>query len=262
MADVRSVHLSVGGRRVELRSFHPSNDTGERYVVWVHGGGWKEGTLDGNERLMRVLANSSECVVVGVEYSKVPECRFPTQIDELYEACRHIDGSLFPDRQTRSIAGYSAGANLVLAVMAKYDSLFPKNYFAGAGLICGVYGVDFETPSYRRYADAPFGRSRTSMIEILDDYAPGAIERQDPLVFPIDANPCACRDFLIVSAEHDLLRDDSAELARRLSSQGVDATHHQVPGVTHIFIQRSMRVQKAQSAIERVGTYLSGRSSG
>lgn len=258
VAEVKSEILMAGGRPVELRSFFPTDDAADRVIVWVHGGGWKEGSLDGYERLMRILANSANCAVVGVGYTKAPEAQFPSQLNELYAAFQYVSNVLFPGRTHRSVAGYSAGANLLLSTLSAYDNELGVGYFQRACLACGVYDCDSGTPSYNEYDNTALGSSRTRMLDILETYAPGAVARGDPLVFPVDSHQNACDRFLIVYAEHDLLRDDSIKLAKSLRAQGKDVTTRKVPGVAHIFLQRSMRVPIAFQTIVDMGKYLSG----
>lgn len=44
-------------------------------------------------------------------------------------------------------------------------------------------------------------------------------------------------DTLIVTAEHDALRDEGDAYAHRLAQAGVRVTHRQEPGLVHGFIQ-------------------------
>lgn len=254
---VESEALTVADRQVELRTFFPVGDTGDRYIVWVHGGGWKEGSLDGYERLMRILANASKCAVVGIGYTKAPEAQFPSQLHEVYAAFQYISSEIFPGRKHRSVAGYSAGANLILATLSAYSGELAPGYFECACLACGVYDCDFDTASYAAYDNAVLGSSKARMLDILETYAPGAVARCDPLVFPVNSRQNACERFLIVYAEHDLLRDDSLKLAGSLKTQGKEVTTRKILGVTHIFLQRSMRLPIAHQTIVDMGKYLS-----
>ncbi len=255
MESIHSVMLPIGDNRIELRTFTPANDAGDRYVVWVHGGGWREGSLDGYERLMRVLAESAACPVVGVGYTMAPMAQFPRQIGELLAAYEFVAKQLLPQRTLRYVAGYSAGANLIMSSLTYYQERLGKDYFARAALACGVYDCEFTTASYQNY-EGYFGSSSTRMTQLLELYAPGAIARQDPVVFSVNSRQNVCRNFLILTAEHDLLKDESGRLVASLSSQGHNAAHLEIPGVTHIFIQRSRAMVAARQAIQKLGRYL------
>jgi len=258
VALVKSNTIIVAGRPVELRTYFPIDDTEGQVIVWVHGGGWKEGSLDGYDRLMRILANAARCPVVGIGYTKAPKAQFPSQLGELRSAFLYIAEVLFPARTHRGIAGYSAGANLTLAALSACSDELGRGYFERACLACGVYGYDFDTPSYRQYDDGVFGSSKARIRDLIETYAPGAVDRRDPLVFPVHTRQDVCSDFLVVSAEHDLLRDDSHKLAGCLRTQGNRVSRLEVPGVTHIFLQRSMRLPIANRVIEDMALYLTG----
>lgn len=252
--DIDSVVLSFDRRSVELRTYIPDIDLSDRYIIWVHGGGWNEGSLDIYDRLMRVLANAANCPVVGVGYTKAPFARYPVQIEELVAAYKHIDRTIFPMRPKRNIAGFSAGANLIMSSFVKHRDLLGEDFFNKASLVCGVYDCNFSSPSYNRY-DGFFGNSKDRLFKILEDYAPGAIAQRDPIVFPIEGDQKVCQKFLIVSAEHDMLRNDSYILAKNLKDRGSETIYRCIPDVTHIFLQRSMSVEVAHLSIVEMGEY-------
>ncbi len=254
---VRSETIRVAGRPVELRTYQPGDDTGDGYVIWVHGGGWNEGSLDIYDRLMRVLANASACPVTGIGYTRVPKARYPAQIGELVHACRHIAERIFPERRHRFIGGYSAGANLILSSMLVHEDTLGAGYFSGACLACGVFDYDLSSHSHLLY-DGYFDSSATRLNGIIEDYAPGAIARRDPIVFPVNGSPALCDRFLVIAAEHDMLRDDSMRLAAHLKKIGKDVTTRCVPSVSHIFLQRSMGVEAGQRTIVETGAYFAG----
>lgn len=259
--EVQSIALRVDTRPVELRTYHPDKDAGQAYLIWVHGGGWNEGSLDLYDRLMRILANAAMCPVIGVGYTKVPMARYPTQVEELRHACQYVDKALFPLRRHRFISGYSAGANLILSSMVVHEDTLGPDYFGSACLVCGVFDGDFSSSSHIRY-DGYFGNSRTRLNKIIENYAPGAIARRDTNVFPVNCSPSTCERFLVISAEHDMLRNDSQKLAANLNMQGKDATYQCVPDMSHIFPQRSMGVRAAHRILVEIGAYFAGQSVG
>ena len=253
---VESQSLLVDDRAIEIRTYYPGADSGDRFILWVHGGGWIEGCLDGYDRLMRVLANCAKCAVVGVGYTKAPKAQFPAQLEELYAAIDHVDQHIFPQRNKRGIAGYSAGANLILSAFCKYNDEIGPRHFQRASFVCGVFDHNFRSQSYTNY-DGAFGQSGVRMRRLLDAYAPGAVSRKDRVVFPIRTHHSVCNEFQILCAEHDALRDDSINLANSLRSQGKNVEFVQFERVSHIFIQRSMGVAAARRAIEKIGDYQS-----
>lgn len=255
VAKVQKHDVSVGSRTIELRTYTPENDLGDRYIVWVHGGGWNEGSLDIYDRLMRILAISAKSPVVGVGYTKAPHAQFPHQLTELLTAFKFAEAGLFPARPEKCIAGYSAGANLIMSTLKAYAENLGRGYFSRACLACGVFDHDLRSSTHIQY-DGYFGNSIERLETIIENYAPGALARLDPNIFTANCSPLACQNYLIISAEHDMLRDDSEKLARTLHAGQNEVVYRCVPDVTHIFLQRSSAIKKAHETIVEMGRYL------
>ncbi len=51
-------------------------------IVWLHGGGWVMGDLDGFDHVCRALANASGQVVVSIGYRLAPEHPFPAPVED------------------------------------------------------------------------------------------------------------------------------------------------------------------------------------
>lgn len=247
-------YIRCDAKEVELRTYIPAADSGSSFIVWIHGGGWQSGSLDGYDRLTRLLSNSAKCPVVAIGYTKAPEAVYPMQLRELYDGILYASEVLFPTRVRRGIAGYSAGANLVLSTLCSYQIDLGQGFFSKASLVSGVYDCDFNTPSYNKY-DGMFDRSKNYMRNLLEVYAPGSILHKDQAVYPVAVDQNTCEDFQIIYAEHDLLRDDSVKLSKNLRRQGKAVSEKQVRNVTHIFLQRSMRVHAAEQTILSMGDY-------
>jgi acetyl esterase len=52
-------------------------DAGDVALVYVHGGGWYLGDLDGWEPVARVIAQATGCRVLEIEHRQAPEHPFP-----------------------------------------------------------------------------------------------------------------------------------------------------------------------------------------
>jgi acetyl esterase/lipase len=67
-------------------------------------------------------------------------------------------------------------------------------------------------------------------------YVPDPAQRRDPLTSPLCAPDLSgLPPALVVTAEHDLLRDEGDRYADRLAAAGVPVRHHVAPGVDHAF---------------------------
>ena len=55
---------------------------GPAIVLYVHGGGFRLGSIDSHLKLMSDIACEARCRVLGFNYSLLPEAHFPTQLNE------------------------------------------------------------------------------------------------------------------------------------------------------------------------------------
>jgi acetyl esterase len=81
----------------------------------------------------------------------------------------------------------------------------------------------------------------------------GDCSPKDPRVSPIFADDLSgLPPALIISAEHDTLRDEAKAYADRLQASGVATRYICYPGMVHGFLQMGGLVSEAQSALEDI----------
>ena len=131
-----AVAVMRDGYEVPLRVFTPldfdfSLDRGLKVVedfrgtiLFFHGGGWANGSVDLYIDACSTLAVKLERRVVSVDYRRSPEHRFPQAPEDCYETARQLfAGELLADVDVDNIVlfGDSAGGNLaaVVSLMAR-----------------------------------------------------------------------------------------------------------------------------------------------
>jgi acetyl esterase len=62
------------------RAYRPRTLQPVGAVIWLHGGGWCIGDLDGFDRVCRSLCNAAAATVVSVDYRLAPEHRWPAAV--------------------------------------------------------------------------------------------------------------------------------------------------------------------------------------
>ena len=206
-------------------------------IVYYHGGGWVVGSIDESDTLGRKLAERTSCAVVLVDYRLAPEHRYPIAVDDSYAALEwaaahmnEIAGGEVP----LIVAGDSAGGNLsaVMAVRAR-DRNGPE--IAMQVLIYPVTDANFDRPSYLD-PENQLLLTRDSMIWFFDHYIPDPARRTEP-----DASPLYTEDLsglppaVVLTAEHDPLRDEGEEYAQRLEDAGVEVNLQRHKGQMHAF---------------------------
>lgn len=234
-----TVPAAVGD--VAVRIVRPLGATGPLPVVlYMHGGGWILGNAGTHDRLVRELAVGAEAAVVFVEYTRSPEAKYPTAIEQGYAAARWVvehGAARGLDAGRMAVAGDSVGGNMTaaLTLMAKDRG---DVTFVHQQLYYPVTDAGQDTPSYARFAEGPFLRAQ-AMAWFWDAYTTDPAERAQITASPQRATgeqlaglPPA---FLLVD-EADVLRDEGEAYAAHLRAAGVPVTTVRYDGIHHDFM--------------------------
>lgn len=225
-AVVRVENTRVGDRRI--RFYHPGSVPGKAIVLYLHGGGWTLGGLEGSARFCGDLAKDSGLDVATLDYRLAPEHRAPAALEDVLAAIR-----MLRERGYRRIylAGDSAGGNLAACAAWKERS-------AIAGVILYypvVLAKNDRSESWRKYGKG-FGLDGSLMEAFNESYAPGVLA-DDPAVSLLLAKEFSLYpETLIVAAECDVLHDQGKAFAELLKTNGIPVTHRTLPGTIHAFL--------------------------
>ena len=106
--------------KITCRVYTPTAHDGPfRCLVYIHGGGWVLGDLEGEDATCRVICVKMSCVVVSVDYRLAPEHPYPACIDDSWSAFEwtvNSGGTLKLDKSRIIVGGSSSGANLAAVV--------------------------------------------------------------------------------------------------------------------------------------------------
>jgi acetyl esterase len=205
--------------------------------VYLHGGGWVLGDLESYDTLGRQLADKSGAAVVLVEYRKAPEHRFPAAVEDAWTALRWAAanaGRLAGPGAPLFVGGDSAGGNLS-AVMALRAKERGGPAIARQFLIYPVTDADFSRGSYTDPENQTL-LTGEFMEWFWNHYVPDARHRTHPEASPLRAaDLTGLAPAFVVTAEHDVLRDEGEDYAERLRRAGNDVEFHRWPGQMHGF---------------------------
>jgi acetyl esterase len=237
-------------------------------IVYYHGGGWVIGGLADFDKLGRLLAHRTGCAVLLVDYRLAPEYRFPTAVDDAWAALRWADehraeltGAGRPQAEAPLIvAGDSAGGNLS-AIMALRARAAGGPPIALQVLVYPVTDCDLESTSYRDPANQLMV-SREAMAWFWDHYAPDPEARLHPDASPLrSANFAGLPPAAILTAEHDVLRDEGELYATRLVKAGVPVRHQRFAGQMHGFFTMVDALPGAAAGLDYVAAAIEERLS-
>ncbi|MPY92194.1 MAG: alpha/beta hydrolase fold domain-containing protein [Acidimicrobiia bacterium] len=223
MASSEDHQLPVAGSTIPVRVLVPPQGA-RGVIVYLHGGGWVIGSIDEYDTMARKLAERTSCAVVLVGYRLAPEHPYPTAVDDSYAAVEwaaaHLEEITGRSDAPLIVAGDSAGGNLA-AVMARRARDRNGPEVALQVLIYPVTDADVETPSYVD-PENQLLLTRDAMVWFWDHYAPDASRRTEPDASPLRAESLAgLPPAVVITAEHDVLRDEGEAYAHRLEEAGV-----------------------------------------
>lgn len=236
MHAVEDVAVPVAGGDILVRVLTPTEHP-RGVLVYYHGGGWVIGAVAEFDTLGRVLAERTGLTTLLVDYRLAPEHRYPTAVDDSWAALRWADthrSALAPSGGSLVICGDSAGGNLS-AVMALRAKAAGGPAIDLQVLAYPVTDADFDTPSYTDPANQLM-LSRDAMVWFWDHYAPDPADRTRPDAAPLHGDDLSgLPPAVVLTAEHDVLRDEGEAYARRLAWAGVPVAHRRFAGQMHGF---------------------------
>src|SRR3954449_6534598 len=143
-----------GGPALPARAYWPRALEPVGALVWLHGGGWCIGDLEGFDRVCCSLCNAAAATVVSVDYRLAPEHRYPAAVEDADLAVAWATGhgaqQLGFEPARVAIGGDSAGGNL-----AAVASLHAPGALRAQLLVYPVVDAGMDTMSYREHGDFP-----------------------------------------------------------------------------------------------------------
>jgi acetyl esterase len=234
-AAIEDHQVPVDGGEIWLRCYRPDGAGPFPVHVYLHGGGFWLGSIEGSDTACREICAASGALVVSVGYRLAPEHSFPVPAEDCYAAlCWVADHAtqLGGDAGTISVGGESAGGNLaaVVALMAR-DRRGPE--LALQMLSIAVTDLTGSQPSVEALG-AGYLLSRAGMRTMREHYLGDAVDPRHPYVSPLFAPDLAgLPPALVVTMEFDPHRDEAEAYARRLIEAGVLTVQRRFLGHVH-----------------------------
>jgi acetyl esterase len=234
------------------RAYRPRSLAPVGAVIWLHGGGWCVGDLDGFDRVCRSLCNAAAATVVSVDYRLAPEHRWPAAVEDAVLAVDWASGhgaeQLGFEPRRVAIGGDSAGGNLA-AIAARHR----PGALRAQLLVYPALDAAMDSDSYRELADFPMLTAEAVEFcwrTYLGDGAdPGA-----PDVSPLRAGDLrGLPPAYVAVAGFDVLRDEGVAYAEALEAAGVPVTLRRYDDMPHGFIRWGGVVDRTHELIGELG---------
>ena len=246
------------GGPIPVRLYSPDNNGPLPLVLFLHGGGFVFGSIDGYyDHVCRVVCAQANCRVISVAYRLAPEDKFPAATDDCYAALlwavSHA-AELGIDISKVFVAGGSAGANL-----ATVTALRARD--AGGPVLRGqvlFYPItQYHTPPTASSLACASGYylTRADVIWFWKQYLRDEADTRNPYAVPQQARSLAgMPPALVISAEYDPLRDEGEQYAGRMQDDGVAVTLSRYAGMVHGFL--AFPTDRARTALEESAQWI------
>jgi acetyl esterase len=231
-------------------------------VVYLHGGGWTVGSLESHDRMCRRLASSAGLAVLAIDYRLAPEHPWPASVDDAVAALRwaaSVPEDLGFEPPAVAVAGDSAGGTLAALACIRLRDETPEAAPSLQVLLYANTDLTGSQPSMREKATG-WGLEIETVRFFNSQWVPDQTRWGDPGVSPLHARDLSgLPSALVVSAEHDPLRDEAEAYARRMLEAGVEVELRREPGLTHGFMTLDEVSPACAAAADRVAGDLRAR---
>jgi monoterpene epsilon-lactone hydrolase len=248
--------VDLGG--VPARCAQPPGSAPERFLLYIHGGGFVVGGSHTHLDLTASLTSASDARSWSIDYRLAPEHPFPAAGDDVLAAYRALlERGVDPARLV--VAGDSAGATLALGLLIRLrDGGLP---LPAAGVLIAP-AADLRLPGQSWET-----RRRTDWItkELCQYWIAHYLQdrdARDPAASPIHADLRGLPPLLVQVGTAECLHDDVLELVDRLKSASVDVTLAEYAAMPHVWHLFRIFVPEAERAIAEIAAFVCARTQG
>jgi epsilon-lactone hydrolase len=234
-------------------SMVPGSDP-SRVLMFFHGGGYCSGSIQSHRRLVTEAGRAGRMHTLAVAYRLAPEHPFPAAYDDALTAWRFLRNRGIAAAHI-AIGGDSAGAGLTLALISRLRDAH-EELPACAWLISPWTELTMSGSTLVTKAAVDPLIHKEYLNELADAYLPNAIDRKDPRVSPLYADPRDFPPMLIQVGSDETLLDDATRLAARAGAANVAVTLEVWPHMIHAWPLWNAHLKDGRRALANAGAFM------
>ena len=229
-------------------------------LLYLHGGGYVSGSGAYYLSLAGRLSAAAQCAVILPDYRLSPEHPFPAGLEDCVRAFEWMAASgpcgQAPAKAT-FVCGDSAGGGLTLAtLLALRDQERPLP--AGGIALSPFADLSLAGESLRSEAKLDPIMDPKCLPDFVNRYL-GETDARNPLASPVFGDYNGIPPLLIQVGEHEIIRDDSVQVAARANADGADVTLEIWPGMFHVFQSHEPLLPEGRQAIANIADFIRAR---
>jgi acetyl esterase/lipase len=233
------------GRAIPCRILKPEPGVALKGVMMhIHMGGWAIGSEDGQDLVLKKIADNSSILVISIGYRLAPEDPFPAGPNDCFDAAEWLveNAKSTFGAEFAFMGGESAGGHLsVLTALhllrsAKYSSFKLK----GLLLHYGCYDLSCAPSVYNFKPSRALLIDPTTIKTHRADFCPGMStgDLKDPNVSPLYADLAGLQlpPALFTVGTYDALLDDTIFMGSKWMMAGAETAVKVYPGASHAYL--------------------------
>jgi monoterpene epsilon-lactone hydrolase len=234
-------------------SLAPGSDA-SRLLIFFHGGGYCSGSILSHRRMVTEAGRAARMRTLAIGYRLAPEHPYPAAHDDAMTAWRFVrQQGIAADGI--AVGGDSAGGNLTITLInrlrAAGEPLPACAWLISPWTDLTMSGTTLDTKD----AVDPIIH-KGYLGELADAYAPGSVDRKNPLISPLFADLSGFPPMLIQVGSAETLLSDATRFAAVAGSFDVDVTLEICPHMIHAWPLWNARLADGRQALVRAGEFI------
>ncbi|SFX06641.1 alpha/beta hydrolase [Marinospirillum alkaliphilum] len=249
--DIELMTLDINGRAAELLS--PKGSPTQRYMLYLHGGGFALGSLDTHRELAMAFARHADARVLAIDYRLAPDYPWPAGLEDALAACHWLlEQGVTPERL--AIGGDSAGGGLAVSLL---QSLRREGHRQPAACVLLSPWVDLScsSPSMDLNAATDPLLNRVQMRAFAELYA-GKQPLDSPAISPLFGDLQGLAPLHVQVSLQEVLRDDARRLVQGVQQQGGRAEIKETAWMPHVWQLLYRYLPQAASSVRQASRFI------
>ena len=228
--------------------------TKDRAILYLHGGGYIEGSITSHQGLAQRISKVSKTRVLILDYRLAPEHPFPAALEDSISAYEWLINSEGYNPKNLIIAGDSAGAGLTIATLVK---LRDQGVSLPAAAVCLSPWTDLaltgDSIKHKLHEDpfvSPDGLMFAARLYL------GKADPKNPFASPLYANFKGLPPLCIQVGSAEILLDDATRLAKRAREAGVEVQLDIWEDMIHVFQAFAVIAPEGTEGINKIGEFI------